>query len=442
MFFKSRNMILFPLIFLLLFLTACDMLEQEVINEEWVINIHRTDNFGGTKVDVLYDIIETADDNFVAVGQSISDDGDVPDNNGQYDVWVIKTSKTGTILWSFNYGGSDYDIGKTIIQTTDGGYVVAGYTKSTDEDVNSNHGDYDLWIFKLDANGALKWENAFGGTDTELLPDLCKTNDGGFIVVGRTKSTDGDVTGFQGIEDGWIVKVNGIGEFVWQKTLGGTQTDRVRSVCSTHDNGFLVVGSSKSSDGDVSDNNGQSDVWLCKLDNLGNILWDKNYGGSNNDYAFSVARTTDNGFIVAGRTDSTDQDVSGNHGYSDGWVLKVDINGDLDWAKCYGGTLDDEINSVIQISTGEYAFLGSTKSADGDVPGNKGDRDFLFMLLDEDGNIEWSKNYGGSATDIGSALVETSDGNYVLCGNTYSNDGDVLGNNGNNDGWVLQLRRQ
>jgi len=238
------------------------------------------------------------------------------------------------------------------------------------------------------------------------------------------------------------VKVNGIGELVWQKTLGGTQTDRVRSVCSTHDNGFLVVGSSKSSDGDVSDNNGQSDVWLCKLDNLGNILWDKNYGGSNNDYAFSVARTTDNGFIVAGRTDSTDQDVSGNHGYSDGWVLKVDINGDLDWAKCYGGTLDDEINSVIQTSNGRYALLGSSRSSDDDVPGNKGDRDFLFMLLDEDGNIEWSKNYGGSATDIGSALIETSDGNYVLCGNTYSNDGDVLGNNGNNDGWVLQLRRQ
>ena len=442
MFFKRKGMILIPFILLLMFLVSCDILEMEVINDELVINIHRSDNFGGTNVDALYDIIETADGNLVAVGQSFSEDGDVPDNYGLFDVWVIKISKTGTILWSFNYGGSDNDVGRAIIQTTDGGYVVAGYTKSADEDVNSNHGDYDFWVFKLDANGTLKWENTFGGTDTEYAYDLCTTSDSGFLVAGITKSSDGDVTFFEGIEDGWIVKVNAAGDFVWQKTLGGTQTDRSYSICPTHDNGFLVAGSSHSSDGDVSDNNGESDFWLCKIDHLGNILWDKNYGGSENDLAKSVSRTNDNGFIVAGYTYSSDKDVSGHHGNADGWVVKVDSNGDWDWAKYYGGTLYDEINSVIQTTSGEYAFLGSSKSSDDDVPGNKGDRDFLFMLLDEDGNIEWSKNYGGSTTEIGSSLVETTDGNYVLCGNTYSNDGDVLGNNGNNDGWVLQLRRQ
>src|SRR6056297_332602 len=234
MFFKRKGMILVPFISLLLLLTACDMLEMEVINDEWVINIHRSDNFGGTKVDVLYDIIETADGNFVAVGQSFSDDGDVPDNYGYFDVWVIKFSKAGVILWSFNYGGTDNDVGKAVIQTTDGGYVVIGYTKSTDGDVNINHGDYDFWVFKLDANGTLKWENTFGGSDTEYAYDLCKTTDGGFLIAGITKSSDGDVTFFGGIEDGWIVKVNATGDLVWQKTLGGTQTDRARSVCSTH----------------------------------------------------------------------------------------------------------------------------------------------------------------------------------------------------------------
>ncbi|MEA1884848.1 MAG: hypothetical protein U9N62_10070, partial [Thermotogota bacterium] len=279
-------------------------------------------------------------------------------------------------------------------------------------------------------------------TDTEYAHDLCETSDGGFLVAGITKSADGDVTFFRGIEDGWIVKVNATGDFVWQKTLGGTQTDRAYSICPTHDNGFLVAGSSKSSNGDVSDNNGESDFWLCKLDHLGNILWDKNYGGSNNDSAYSVSRTSDNGFILAGQTYSTDQDVSGHHGNADGWVVRVDSNGVLDWAKCYGGTLYDEINSIIQTASGEYAFLGSSKSSDNDVPGNKGDRDYLFMLTDETGNIEWSENYGGSATEIGSSLIETTDSDYFLGGNTYSNDGDVSGNNGFSDGWVLQLRCQ
>ena len=149
-----------------------------------------------------------------------------------------------------------------------------------------------------------------------------------------------------------------------------------------------------------------------------------------------------NGFIVAGQTYSIDQDVLGHHGNSDGWFVRVDSNGDLVWSKCYGGSLYDEINSIIQTSNGKYALLGSSRSSDEDVPGNNGDRDFLFMLLDVGGNIEWSENYGGTSTEIGSSLIETTDGDYILAGNTYSDDNDVSGNNGLSDGWVLQLRQQ
>jgi len=418
------------------------MLEMEVINDEWVINIHRSDNIGGTKVDVLYDIIDTADGNFVAVGQSFSDDGGISDNYGYSDVWVVKFTKTGSILWNMNYGGSDNDVGRAIIQTDDGGYVVAGYTKSADEDVQNNQGKNDYWIFKLDANGNQKWENTFGGTEDDYAFDLCETTDGGYVLAGRTESIDGDVTGFKGMEDAWIVKVDDMGDWVWKKTLGGTQTDRAYSICPTDDDGFLIAGMSDSSDGDVTANKGESDGWLVKVDFWGTYIWDKNYGGTETDEARSISRTADNGFIVAGQTYSTDQEALGNHGNSDGWVVRVDSNGDLKWSNCYGGTSSDEIWSIIETSTGGYAFLGVSQSSDGDVPDNLGSYDFLFMLLDEYGNIEWSKNYGGTFSEIGNSIIENTDGDYVLGGNTYSTDGNVSGNNGLSDCWVLQLRQQ
>ena len=262
------------------------------------------------------------------------------------------------------------------------------------------------------------------------------------MVAGFTNSSDGDVTGYQGNDDYWIVKVNDTGGLVWQKTLGGGQEDRAYSVCSTHDTGFLIGGSSRSSDGDVSDNNGGVDLWLVKVDQVGNLVWEKNFGGSNNDLARSVFRTSDNGFLVGGETESTDQDVTGNHGGKDGWLLKLQANGNLTWDKCYGGTDDDDIRDVIQTASGGYTFLGASNSSDEDVPGNRGDFDFLFMVLDDTGNIQWTKNYGGTSTEIGNSLIEKTNGGFVLGGNTYSTDGDITGNQGLSDYWVLELNRQ
>src|SRR6056297_1051494 len=437
---KRKIMILFPVVLFILLLTSCDMIG--VVDELLAFFINRSDCYGGTKIDVLYDIIETTDGNYLAVGQSFSNDGDLTDNKGASDVWILKLSMTGAIIWDQNYGGSDYDIANAVIQTNDGGYVVAGQTASNDEDVGNNHGGYDFWVLRLDANGLLKWESAFGGSNNEYAFDLCKTTDGCYMVAGFTKSSDGDVTGYQGNDDCWIVKVNDTGALVWQKTLGGGQADRAYSICSTHDTGFLIGGSSRSSDGDVSDNNGGNDAWLVKVDQVGNIVWEKNFGGSNIDLARAVFRTPDNGFIVGGETESTDQDVTGNHGNKDGWLLKLVPNGNLTWAKCYGGTDDDDIRDVIQTANGGYAFLGASNSSDEDVPGNRGDFDFLFMVLDENGDIKWTKNYGGASTEIGNSLIEKTDGGFILVGNSYSTDGDVTGNHGLSDCWVLEINRQ
>lgn len=433
-------MILIPVVLLMLLLTSCDLMG--VVEDVLAFYINRSECYGGTKNDLLYDIIKTADENYLAVGQSFSDDGDLSDNKGMFDVWILKISKTGVIIWNQIYGGSGNDVANAVIQTSDGGYVVAGQTASIDEDVDNNQGGYDFWVLRLDANGQLKWESTFGGTNSEYAFDLCKTSDGCYVVAGFTNSSDGDVTGYQGNDDFWIVKVNDTGGLVWKKTLGGGQEDRAYSVCPTHDTGFLIGGSSRSSDGNVSDNNGGVDLWLVKVDQVGNLIWENNFGGSNNDLARSVFRTADNGFLVGGETESTDQDVTGNNGDKDGWLLKLQANGNLTWAKCYGGTYDDDIRDVIQTANGAYAFLGASNSSDEDVPGNRGDFDYLFMVLDENGNIQWTKNYGGTSTEIGSSLIEKTNGGFVLGGNTYSTDGDITGNQGLSDYWVLELNRQ
>jgi len=352
---KSKIMILIPLVLLVLLLTSCDLMG--VVDELLAFYINQSECYGGTKNDIFYDIIETVDGNYLAVGQSFSDDGDLTDNKGVSDVWILKISKAGVLIWEQNYGGSGNDIANAVVQTNDGGYVVAGHTASNDEDVGHNQGEYDFWVLRLDTNGQLEWESTFGGTNNEYAFDLCKTTDGCYVVAGFTKSSDGDVTGYQGNDDCWIVKVNDAGVLVWQKALGGTQNDRAYSVCSTHDTGFLIGGYSQSSDGDVSDNNGGSDVWLVKVDQVGNLIWENNFGGSNNELARSVYPTPDNGFIVGGETESNDQDVTGNHGDKDGWLLKIQANGNLSWSKCYGGTDDDDIRDILQTANGNYAFF-------------------------------------------------------------------------------------
>ena len=228
-----------------------------------------------------------------------------------------------TIEWQKCLGGSNDDWAYSIQQTSDSGFIVAGYTESSNGDVSGNHGAYDYWVVKLNSSGDILWQICLGGTNVDVAYSIQQTSDEGFIVAGYTCSNEGDVSGNHGNSDYWVVKLNSSGTIEWQKCLGGTDGDYANSIQQTSDGGFIVAGQTYSNDGDVSGNHGGSDAWVVKLNSSGNIEWQKCLGGTGWDWENSIQQTSDGGFIVAGYTNSNDGDVSGNHGSKDYWVVKL-----------------------------------------------------------------------------------------------------------------------
>ncbi len=205
---------------------------------------------------------------------------------------------------------------------------------------------------------------------------------------------------------------------------------------------LLWLGGTFSNDGDVSGNHGIVDSWIVKLNSSGDIIWQKCFGGTDDDVAFSIQQTSDGGFIVAGYTSSNDGDVSGNHGGGDYWVVKLDSSGTIQWQKCLGGTDNDEAKSIQQTSDGGYIVAGETWSNDGDVSGNHGNSDYWVVKLNSSGDIEWQKCLGGTVKDIAKTIQQTSDGGFIVAGYTNSNDGDVSGIHGDYyDFWVVKLNK-
>jgi hypothetical protein len=344
-----------------------------------------------------------------------------------------------SIQWQKCLGGTNAEIARSIQQTLDGGYIVSGYTASNNGDVSGNHGATDFWVVKLDAKGNLQWQKCLGGTNFDDATSIQQTLDGGYIVSGYTNSNNGDVSGNHGSTDFWVVKLDTIGNLQWQKCLGGTNSDEATSIKQTSNGGFIIAGQTISNDGDVSGNHGGSDFWFIKLNSLGVIQWQKCLGGTHSDNARSTQQTSDGGFIVVGATFSNDGDVSGHHGNWDFWVVKLDTTGNLQWQKCLGGTDADNATSIQQTTDGGYIVSGYTASNDGDVSGNQGNHDFWELKLDAIGNLQWQKCLGGTDADYAYSIQQTLDGGYILSGYTPSNNGDVTGNHGGVDTWVVKL---
>jgi len=398
-------------------------------------------SLGGSGTDVSLSIQQTYDGGFVVAGYSYSNDGDVSGNHGSYDYWIVKLDTSGNIEWQKSLGGSDIDYGYSIQQTSEGGFVVAGLSYSNDGDVSGNHGNYspDYWIVKLDTLGNIEWQKSLGSIYIDFANSIQQTADGGFVVAGFTAGDNGDVSGFHGSSDYWIVKLDTLGNIEWQKCLGGISYENATSIQQTGDGGFVVAGQTLSINGDVSGNHGIGDCWIVKLDTSGNIEWQKCLGGSDWDGASSIRQTTDGGFVMAGSTSSTDGDVSGNHGGGDCWIVKLDTLGNIEWQKCLGGSGGDGASSIWQTTDGGFVVAGGTSSIDGDVSGNHGGGDCWIVKLDTLGNIEWQKSLGGTNDDAAYSIQQTSGGGFMVAGYSRSNDGDVSGNHGDADYWIVKL---
>ncbi|WP_062697874.1 T9SS type A sorting domain-containing protein [Chryseobacterium indologenes] len=397
-------------------------------------------SLGGNGRDYTKSIRQTLDGGYILAGSSESTNGDVVGNHGLFDYWIVKMSPSGSIQWQKSLGGNLSEVANAIQQTSDGGYILAGYSGSNDGDVTGNHGADDYWIVKLDSSGNIQWQKSLGGSGMDQAYDVQQTSDGGYVVAGISGSVNGDVTENHGNYDYWIVKLDSSGNIQWQKSLGGTNSDFANAIRQTSDNGYIVAGYTLSNNGDVTINYGFRDYWIVKLDSSGNMQWQKSLGGSGVDQAHDVQQTQDGGYIVAGNVLSSDGDVTGFQGSRDYWIVKLDPSGNLQWQKTLGGTNVDEAYSISQTSDGGYIVGGQSQSVNGDVTNNHGLFDYWIVKLDSTGNIQWQKSLGGSNTDTLYSIRQTSDNGYIMAGVTQSGDGDLTSFNGVYDIWVVKLK--
>ncbi len=398
---------------------------------EWEVN------YGGTGADVGYSIQQTPDTGFIIAGTADSANGDVGGNNGARDYWVTKLSQSGNLQWENNFGGAGTDRANAI-EFTSTGYIVAGKSNSSSGDVGGNNGYFDYWVAKLGPDSTLSWESNYGTSASEELRAMDKTNDGGYILAG---AGNGPYT----YHEYWLVKLNDTGKVLWEKAYGGYGNEEANSVQQTSDGGYIMAGFSKSSGEDVGGNYGKEDIWVVKVNDTGKIMWEQHYGGSDVDIGRSVRQTLDGGYIVAGSTESSDYDVSDScKGWNDVWVLKLSANGTLEWENNYGGSSPDYAYSVELASTDSGYIVGATtQSYDGDIGhkvGGSGNSDYWVLKLSKDSLIEWENTYGGSYDEAAYAITSTIDGGYVTTGYSTSSDGDVSGpNKGGADLWTVKI---
>jgi hypothetical protein len=396
-------------------------------------------SLGGTGIDKANSIIQTNDGGFIVAGYTASNDGDVIGNHGGNDCWILKLSSLGTILWKKTLGGTGNEGISSIQQTSDGGYIAVASCASSDGDITISNGGSDIWVLKLNENGNIIWQKSLGGTSSESGYSIKKTTDGGFIIAGSTSSFNGDVTGNHGGGDSWVIKLDSVGTIVWQKALGGNDLDFSDDIEQTADGGYIIAASSYSNNGDATVNKGLSDYWIVKLNSSGTIIWQKSYGGSGSERAYSVKQTLDGGYVIAGSSTSTDGDIIGNHGSNDAWIIKLNAIGNLVWQISLGGSGVDSARNIYQTSDGSFIVSAYSDSTDGNLTGNLGSKDVWIAKLSSSGTIIWQKTYGGTSSDEAFDIKLTSDGYQVFAGNSSSNDLDVNGNHGNADFWVVKL---
>jgi hypothetical protein len=402
-----------------------------------VIQWQRT--IGGTEGDHAYSLQLADNGDLMVAGFSLSSDGDFVGGYGATEVWLVRMDSLGNLLWKGNYGGTEDDRAYAISPTKDQGWVFTGFTRSNNIQVSGNHGLQDFWVVKLDQAGNINWQKCLGGSGYEIASDIKETPDGGYIVVGYSDSSDGDLTENNGLEDLWVVKLDTDGSVVWQHSYGGSGQEEGRSVVCTNDGGYLVAGESFSNDGDVIQHLGGIDYWVLKLNSDGKIEWQRVLGGSGLESAMDVLQTREGGYMVFGQSRSTNGNITNNHGGYDLWAVKLDAEGEIEWERSYGGANEDYGQAIVQTINDGFLMVGQTTSTDGDAIGNDGLADAWVIKTDSIGNIEWQKTLGGTQDEIFRTVQQGADGSIYLAGHARSNNGDVTGVKGKIDYWVVKL---
>lgn len=345
-----------------------------------------------------------------------------------------------SILWQKAIGGSLYDKAEQVINTYDGGFIIIGSSQSSNFDVATNKGGYDFFCTKINFQGNIEWKKSLGSSGDDMFYSIIQRADSSFIACGQSISSSFDFQTNYGHTDIWLVKLSKTGNMVWKQNFGGSQNDYARRIINTNDGGFAVVGTSESSDYDISNHISFLDILILKFSQSEQLEWTKKIGGEGNEYGFSIKQTSDNGFVVCGNTVS---EISGanNYGEMDAYVAKIGTTGNLIWQKTYGGTANDHFRTILVTPTGNIVSAGETYSGDFDAINNhyEGNRDYLVVYMDANGNKVWSNCYGGSNNDYSREIINSSDGNLVMSGETYSYDGNSTYTHGSSDYWIFKL---
>lgn len=427
-----------------------------------ISGIEWQDLLGGRYGETLSSIKPTDDGGYIGCGfvGSPAGDGDVTAYHNNGDVWVVKLNSTGVIQWQKSLGGNNYDQAFSINQTSDGGYILAGSTNSTNsEDVGQGHGQDDAWIVKLNSTGALQWQDVLGGSNDDVAWSIRQTTpDEGYIFSGITNATMYKGTGSVDLASrpfmgghAWVVKLDPNGNVTWQKMFGGNGDDIANSIEQTSEGGYIFAATTSSNNsGDVGTNNGLMDIWIVKLHPSGDIQWKKMLGGTGWDftslwYDDGIQQTSEGGYVVIGTTTSKGGGTSEDeqyHGAGDVWVIKLDSQGNITWQNPYGGSSSDYGQSIRQTLDKGYIFAGITYSnTSGDVSQSFGNGDYWVGKLDSSGALQWQQPLGGLGYDQPETIQPTADGGYIVSGRAYSSNSGVVAekNHGDVDAWVVKL---
>ncbi|MFD2551272.1 hypothetical protein ACFSQP_05530 [Bizionia sediminis] len=403
---------------------------------------------GGSKNDSAQSVVKTSDGGYAILGFTQSSDGDVSHKqNDSYDYWVLKYASNHTLQWSKTYGGSGDDRGEHIIETQDGGFAILGYSTSNDGDVSLNAGAQDYWLAKLDNLGNLLWQKSYGYIGADLGKSVMQTPDGGYFITGVL-----DVTASGGAGntkqanqrhaggDYWVLKLDNQGTIEWSKYYGGSFTDTPYDAVKLADGGYILIGSSDSDDVDINNNIGTYDFWIVRISETGSIVWEKNFGGTQIDEARGILAVNNNSFFVIGDTRSSDNQVSNNLGAADLWLININLDGNLIWEKTFGGSNFDAGKSISKGLNNNYILAGNSRSANGNLTQNKGQNDAWLLQVDGNGNIQKQISVGGSEIDSFSSAVQLDNNTIIAVGQSSSSDGDIPENKGFSDLLILQLQ--
>lgn len=443
----------------LLVLCSTSLIAQDILWEK---------SYGGKQADYLLDVIPTPDYGFILGGSSLSKKSGTKTalNRGDLDYWVWKMDEKGNQVWQKGMGGKGQDLLTCVLLTADGGYILAGSSESDQslDKKEDSRGSSDFWIIKLNAKGGEEWQKTIGGSGQDELASIVQSRDGGFVLAGSTnseRSADKTTSSYGGM-DYWVVKVDKEGKLVWQNSFGGIYNEELRSLVATTDGGFLLGGSTNSPEGGTKSDKGfgLSDYWIVKLDDAGKEVWQVTIGGAGDDQLYSAKELADGTYVFGGssNSESGESKTKSNDNGTDFWVVALDKEKKILWQETYNLAKIDVLTSLVEnddhtLLLGGYAQgemakrKGPAKAMKMAKPGltnneqfKTGTGDYVALKINAKGEELWRKSVGSHGTDILKKVIETRDGGYLMTGTSKGNQsGDRSSGIGGADFWVVKL---